>query len=235
LAYELETAENTYSSDSEESLPPKKYWANLTDPTNDEMQNACDRANYDAGNEAIRNFIDRLEKNTEKVRKKFQERLFLDGEDKWPKKWMQRDLKIRAMLNKTRFAEVMNYLWTNANKEMTKDLAELLPPERTILRVGEKKLPLVLVRVDPEEMATELKISSALAYKYIRRFSELGIIREQGNTPGYWVKVYSIGTWLKWEANKQRRNPFLINTPAWRDKLRDFRVGKGGVKYGDGL
>ncbi len=233
LAYELETARETYSCASEDRFPPPRYWADLTNPTQDQMQAACDKANNDACCKAAQEWLAQREKDISRLRQRFQEYLFVEEEDKWPKKWMVRDSKIKAMLNKTKFGVVMNYLWTNSTKEMTKNLVEQLPREKTILRTGEKVADLVLVRVDPKGMAAGLRMSSAMAYRYIQRFAELGIIREQGKTPGFWVKAYSIGTWVEFRGGL-RRNPFLINTPEWREKLRDFRVDLkgGGVKVG---
>jgi hypothetical protein len=220
--YTIDKAEQTYDLDDPDRQPPASYFSKCRTQEEREAyaETACKKANKDKKAEAARQWVNERKADLKKIERLFEELLFAEEKDKWPKKWQIKDKLIRKMLDRTRWADVMNYLWGITTNKETQELRKFLNgnPEK-----------LVLFTVNIEIMAYETKMSASMAYKYIREFSRLGIIKEVGKTEGRnGQKIYSIGTWVKWgEEGRPRRNAYIKESLEWKKKLRAFDVQPG--------
>jgi hypothetical protein len=175
--------------------------------------------------------IKEILKDVEWLKEEYQEELF--GDDKWPRKWMIKDKKIKIILQKTRLADVLNYLEIITTKEETNELSKHLPPEKRAkavrIKSGSKegktvKRDFVLFTISKENAGKYLKMSPSSVQKYIKKFADLGIIKDLGKPGPNSPKIYAYGTWLPFGQNQMRRNHFLQETSIWKMKLREFLV-----------
>jgi hypothetical protein len=154
-------------------------------------------------------------------------------EEKWPRKWMVRDQGIARMLRRTKFADLLNYIWSITGHAKTEELSQLIPEEaRTVPETtgkGEEVVrQLILFTIDYRDAKKKLEMSTDLLRKYLREFGRLGIIRElaggRGGGESRRPRIFAFGTWIRIPEKGSRRNPFLYDSPEWREKLRSFRL-----------
>ena len=229
--YELEEARKTYRLDGDlDRKPPEQYCRGLTeDSSKEEWQEACDRANFDVCCEVRKTFFARLKKETRKLEDLSAE--YLVEDEKFPTAAMLKDSEIKAMLDNTRWADVMNYLWEGTNFNTSKELAEFLPRGKTTFWSKGKHCPLILRTVDSKDMAERLNLHHSAASLYIKRFAESRFIREQGKKPGrsrglvIWAIGYYTTRKLPDGSTVPKRNPF-VSVSKMGKELREFTVRK---------
>jgi hypothetical protein len=142
--------------------------------------------------------------------------------------------KINAMLRRTQFSEVMNYIWKISSGKMTKEMQKHLLSEKCSVEAttgkGKKETrELVLFTVDIDEAAHEIGIGTGMVSQYLQRFAEMEIIHmiADGRGKAKHPTVYACGTWVdtKKEGIKNRAG-FMKNTSEWKEKLATFATRK---------
>jgi hypothetical protein len=201
LALEIKAVEETYRLNGpEDKRPPKKYWPRNRNPTREDWQDACDRANFDLRCKVTKAFCARAEKAVRNLKDQNFGYLGEEADSQWfPQPWMLKDFvkidgkkvfQIREMLERTRWADVFNDLLKNATMESSQELAECLPKENRHFRKNGKEYFLILTTANPAEMAARLDVppnrtmSPQSVSLYVQRFTENEFVQEVGRTPG---------------------------------------------------
>jgi hypothetical protein len=203
----INQAGKTYSLDDPDRQPPHWYFANYGSP-----EEACRKANEDAKEKAAKQFVQQYKRETtqrHKYIKRIEDRFseYFLGRRGWLTEAMKKHERFKAMLIRTKFIAVMNYLWEITTPyKSTQELSKFVKgnPENLILFV-----------VDTADMANKTNLSKSVVYRYIQGFVKFRVIKEVGKTDGKNPpKIYSFGKWVFWQGPKlpPRRNTYLTNS-----------------------
>ena len=178
----------------------------------------------------IRDLHRELKQDLKEFEGYFQEELFTEDENKWPKKWMIQDTIININLERTQFNNIINYIWKISTIKMTKAMQEFIPKNNQWVQETTEKgelveRDLVLFYISPIEAARELNIREVMIKQYLSIFSKIGIIQKIADGRGRSKKptIYSVGTWVVAGEHTYRKS-YLHKSPEWIIKLREFKT-----------
>jgi len=152
-----------------------------------------------------------------------------DSDGKWPHAWMRKDKGVAVMIGRTKFCEVLNYLWRSATKSATFELSELMPTEKRYINYTfnngkTRSCPKVLLQIDFERASKVLEMPVKTLKKYITQFHKAGIIKNEGKPGSRESVIWSIGVWIKYQGETiGKRLPYLVETDDFKKKLAEMR------------
>lgn len=183
---------------------------------------------------AITKYYKDLVKFKEHIEARYGNELWVKG-NRYPRRWMMADSDIRAVLERTRIVDVLNYIDQDNLKLTDEEAIDLCNGKKYITKrksgINKGKqveyvYSLILVNAKFYEDATlSLDMSKIAIQKYLQRFTKLGILKRIGKTgKGNREWLYADGYYTEWKDNKSVKRVFLTKTPAIVNGLRNFRV-----------
>jgi hypothetical protein len=183
---------------------------------------------------AITAFHKDLVKFVKFIETRHRKELWRKGE-RFPLTWMSDDPEICTSMKRTRMLQVLNYLDKmnlNPKKDETTELSKGLKYQtvgKSGNKVGKKveyHYSFILVNDSFYKQAmASLAMSKPTIQKYMQQFRRLGIlIRLIKTGKGGKAWLYADGYYTPMADGKLRKHPFLKNTTAIRNGLRNFRL-----------
>jgi hypothetical protein len=184
-------------------------------------------------------FLKEYEANLKEFERWYDEEIFENKPVKWPIGWMlkvkkkrmvEKVAKVRKVFERTKLAEIHNYIWNVTAKYVdTKKLQELVPESEWMLPEvydkGTTKLwEWTLFKPDFNEIEKILGMSQSLTQKYLQGMMNARILTLVSGGKGRGPAIYAIARWVPRPNGKPYRRSFVFESDEWIEKIGNFKL-----------